>query len=62
LLSFDPISDPCAGGLICALLDDVTADKRMYSAAVDFYELSSTACSNLKIRYVECAPQHRHML
>jgi hypothetical protein len=62
LLSFDPISDPCAGGLICTLLDNVTADKRMYSATVDFYELSRTACSNLKIRCAQRARQHRRIL
>jgi hypothetical protein len=53
LLQLDPIPDPCADGLLCTAMDDETADKRMNSAVLDFYELSCTASSNLKIRFSE---------
>jgi len=48
---FDPNLDPNVNALLCTALDDGTADKRMNSASMDFYELSCIACSNLKIHF-----------
>jgi hypothetical protein len=49
-LLLDPISDPCAGGVLRTALDDESADRRMNSVRADGFELSCTARSNLKIR------------